>query len=113
MVAQSGRDGKTTDRSRSPAAADPQAQLQGRRRDAHRAVPVAGRVTISGKGLRKVSRKRTKAGSFTVKVKLSKKGAASRRALKRKKRKLSVKLTASFKPTEGASSRATRKLVFK
>ena len=48
-----------------------------------------------------------------MKVKLSKSGGAKRKALKRKKKKLSVKLTASFKPTKGTSSKATRKLVFK
>ena len=42
-------------------------------------VPAAGRVTFTGKGTRKVTRKRTKAGSFTVKVKLSKSGNAKRK----------------------------------
>jgi hypothetical protein len=76
-------------------------------------VPAAGKATLTGKGLKKATRKATKAGSFTVKVKLAKSGTKRLNALKRKKRKLSVKLTARFAPTKGAASKATRKLVFK
>jgi hypothetical protein len=89
------------------------AKVKGRTATLKVRVPGAGRVTFTGKGLKKATRKATKAGTFTFKVKLAKSGAARLKALERKKKKLSVKLSASFKPTKGASSKATRKLIFK
>jgi hypothetical protein len=72
--------------------------------------PAAGRLTLSGSGLLSRSAKVRAAGRVTLKVRLSKAGAAS---LRRRGDRLRVRLRESFKPTVGASSSTTVVLAFK
>jgi len=71
-------------------------------------VPRAGTLTARGKGLRKTSRKVTKAGKVTLKLRLSKSGRALRARRHRAHRKLNVPVTLHLGPL-----RASRTLVFK
>jgi hypothetical protein len=67
-------------------------------------IPAAGKVTVSGGGVRAVGKGATKAERLTVQVPLSKAGTAS---LRKRHNRLSVALKASFKPTSGSSSSAS------
>jgi hypothetical protein len=71
-------------------------------------VPRAGSLTARGKGLRKASRKVTKAGRVTMKVRLSKSGRALRTRRHRAHRKLKVPVTVRL-----GHLRASRTLTFK
>lgn len=62
--------------------------------------PAAGRVTLSGKGVAKKTTTFKAAGTQVVRVKLSKAGAASLQ----RKRKLVVRLTASYAPATGTTA---------
>jgi hypothetical protein len=66
-------------------------------------IPAAGKVVVSGGGVRAIGKGVTKPERLTVKVPLSKAGTAS---LRKHRNRLSVALKASFKPTSGASSSA-------
>ena len=72
-------------------------------------VPGAGSITLGGAHLTKVTRKATKAGRLTLKVKLTRAGLAS---LHRHRGLLRVKLTVHFKPKSGANSSATASVRF-
>ena len=80
-------------------------------------VPAGGRVTVTGKGVKRVRKNAAAAGSQTLRAKLSRKGVASLR----KKRRLPVRLRATFVPKKGAvvggeavrSSTATRTVRFR
>jgi hypothetical protein len=88
-------------------------------------VPAPGTVTLTGKGIARVKKTFKAAGTYKVRVKLSKAGVkALKKARKQKskrKRKLSVKVSAAFAPKKGAvaggapvkASRASKKLTFK
>ena len=88
-------------------------------------VPAPGKVTITGKGLAKVRKTATKAGTFTVKTKLTKKGVKALKkklkAKKKSKRKLVVKVSAAYTPKKGSTvageavkaSKASKKATFK
>ncbi|MGH2852795.1 MAG: hypothetical protein ACRDLF_01190, partial [Solirubrobacteraceae bacterium] len=67
-------------------------------------VPTAGRVSITGRGVRSAVRDAAKAERLTLRVSLSKAAASS---LRHSHRRLPVKLKASFKPTAGTGSSAT------
>jgi hypothetical protein len=67
-------------------------------------IPVAGKVTVSGGGVRAVGKGATKAERLTVRIPLSKAGTAS---LRKRHNRLSVTLKASFKPNSGSSSSAS------
>lgn len=71
-------------------------------------LPAAGRVTVSGRLIRKAARKRSEAGTVRVPVRLT---AKAKRALKRK-RTLKAKVRVVFKPTTGPRSRARVSLTF-
>ena len=78
--------------------------------------PAAGRVTITGPGLRRATRTVTARSRFSVKVGLSGKGLESLRRSRRAGKRLRVKAKASFAPAAGAganASKAGRTLVFK
>jgi hypothetical protein len=62
--------------------------------------PAAGKVTISGNGVRTVVRKTGRAERITLELGLSKAGVAS---LRRLRNGLKVRLLASFKPTTGGN----------
>ncbi len=66
-------------------------------------VPAAGRVAVTGRGVRSAVRHAAKAERLTLRVSLSKAAAA---ALRRGHHRLPVKLKASFEPTVGAGSTA-------
>jgi hypothetical protein len=66
-------------------------------------IPAAGKIVVSGGGVRAANRQAAKSERLTVKIPLSKAGAAS---LHKRHNRLGVKLKASFKPTSGASSSA-------
>lgn len=72
-------------------------------------VPAAGKVTLTGGGVKSDTRKPGKAERVTLKVKLSKAGTAS---LRRHNHRLKVKLKAAFKPTKGTSSSAAATVTF-
>jgi hypothetical protein len=72
-------------------------------------VPAAGKVTLTGSGVKSDTRKPGKSERVTLKVKLSKAGTASRR---RHNHRLKVKLKAAFKPTKGTSSSAAATVTF-
>jgi hypothetical protein len=82
-------------------------------------VPGPGTVTLTGKGILKATKTFPAAGTYKVRVKLSK--AAVKALRSGRKRKLSLKLTAAFAPKAGAAaggaplkaSRASAKLTFK
>jgi hypothetical protein len=88
-------------------------------------VPAGGGVKISGKGLATVRKTFAKAGTYTLRTKLTKVGVkALQRALHRKakkQRKLVLRLTASYSPRGGSSvggesvkaSRASKRITFK
>jgi hypothetical protein len=67
-------------------------------------VPAAGRIAVTGRGVRSTVRHAAKAERLTLRVSLTKATAAS---LRRGHRRLPVKLKASFKPTSGAASSTT------
>jgi hypothetical protein len=67
-------------------------------------IPAAGKVTVSGGGVRAVGKGATKSERLTVRIPLSKAGTAS---LRKRHNRLSVALKASFKPTSGSSSSAS------
>jgi hypothetical protein len=71
-------------------------------------VPRAGTLTARGKGLRKANRKVTKAGTVTLKLRLSKSGRALRARRHRAHRKLKVPVTVRL-----GSLRDSRTLTFK
>jgi hypothetical protein len=71
-------------------------------------VPRAGTLTARGKGLRKASRKVTKAGKVTLKLRLSKSGRVLRARRHRAHRKLKVPVTLRL-----GSLKASRTLTFK
>lgn len=66
-------------------------------------IPAAGKVTVSGGGVRAIGKGITKAERLTVRIPLSKAGTAS---LRKHRNRLQVALKASFKPTSGTSSSA-------
>jgi hypothetical protein len=66
-------------------------------------VPAAGTLTISGGGMRSLRRQAAKAERVTLRLVLSKAGAAS---LRKHRHRLTIKLDASFRPVSGASSSA-------
>jgi hypothetical protein len=73
-------------------------------------VPAAGRVSVSGTDLKRITKKAGKAGTFTVKVKLSKNGLA----VLDRKGKLKIKARVGFLPnTKHPTSKAFVTLVFK
>jgi hypothetical protein len=67
-------------------------------------VPAAGRVTLAGQGVRAAAGRATKAERLTLRVRLTRAGVAS---LRRSRRPLRVKLTASFKPTAAGTGSTT------
>jgi hypothetical protein len=83
-------------------------------------IPARGKVTLSGKGLSKVRKSFAKAGTYTVRMKLTKTGIKSLkralRAKKKSKRKLVLKVRAVYEPAKGtdaSASTVSRKLTFK
>jgi hypothetical protein len=72
-------------------------------------VPAAGRLMLSGKGVKSTVRNVLGAQRITLKVKLAKAGITS---LHRHHNHLKVQLKASFKPTNGAGSTATTSVTF-
>jgi len=72
-------------------------------------VPAAGRLTISGSGLKQAARTSKRAGSATVEVALSRAGLAS----VHRHRRLRVKLTAYFTLSTSSSSSAFTTLTFR
>jgi hypothetical protein len=72
--------------------------------------PGAGRVTLTGRGVRSSSAQAAGAQRLTLRVSLSKASAASLRRGAR--HRLQVKLKVSFKPTNGSSSSATVSATF-
>lgn len=68
-------------------------------------VPSAGRLTLSGGGVKKVAREAPKAERMTITTTLTKARAASLR--KRHGKRTSIRLTAAFAPVAGAASKAT------
>jgi hypothetical protein len=73
-------------------------------------VPAAGKATITGRGVRSVSAQAAKSERLTLRVSLTKASIASLRRGPR--RRLAVRLTASFKPTSGSSSSAALTVTF-
>jgi hypothetical protein len=67
-------------------------------------IPAAGKVLVSGGGVRAIGKGATKSERLTVRIPLSKAGTAS---LRKRQHRLSVALKASFKPTSGSSSSAS------
>jgi hypothetical protein len=88
-------------------------------------VPAPGTVTVTGKGLKRARGSFARAGTYKLKTKLTKKGVKALkkvlRAKKKSKRKLVVKVAASYSPKAGSTvagqavkaSKATRKATFK
>jgi hypothetical protein len=88
-------------------------------------VPAPGAVKVTGKGLKTVKKSFAKAGTYTVKTKLTKKGVKSLkralRAKKKSKRKLVLKVAASYAPKKGSTvggepvkaGKASKKLTFR
>jgi len=72
-------------------------------------IPVAGKIVVSGGGVRAVGKGAVKAERLTVRIPLSKAGTAS---LRKRHNRLSVALKASFKPTSGPSSSASATVHF-
>jgi len=66
-------------------------------------VPGAGRITVTGAGVTRVSRKVARAGTYRITARLS---AAARRHLKQR-RKLPVKLRVGYTASVGDSSTAS------
>ena len=73
-------------------------------------VPSAGRVVLAGRGVRAAGAYAAKAERLTLRVSLSKAVVASLRRGRR--HRLTVKLTASFKPAGGSGSSATVAVTF-
>ncbi|HEY5045170.1 MAG TPA: hypothetical protein VII53_04870 [Solirubrobacteraceae bacterium] len=71
--------------------------------------PAAGRLTISGSGLKQAGRMLKQAGKTTVDVRLSRAGLASLYSHHR----LKVRLTASFTPSKGSGSSVSTTLMFR
>jgi hypothetical protein len=69
----------------------------------------AGKLVVSGTGLKKVTKSVSKAGKVTVTLKLT--GAAAKKLAKAGKAK--VKVTATFTPTAGTAGSATKSLLLK
>lgn len=67
--------------------------------------PAAGRVTLAGWGVRPATVRATKAGELTLRVRLSKAGAAAVRRTRH--HRMAVRLKVSFKPSHGSSSAAS------
>jgi hypothetical protein len=65
-------------------------------------VPSAGTIALAGRDIRTVSRQTAKAERLTLRARLSPAGVASLRS-SRGRRRLALKLTASFKPAAGGS----------
>lgn len=72
-------------------------------------VPSAGRLTVSGSGVKRVVRKEPKTARVVLHIKLTKAASA---ALARHRRRLAVTLHAAFEPVHGAPSFAAAKLMF-
>lgn len=72
-------------------------------------IPAAGKVVVSGGGVKAVDKSAGKAERLTVRIPLSKAGTAS---LRKHRNRLSVALKASFKPTSGSSSSASATVHF-
>jgi hypothetical protein len=72
-------------------------------------LPSAGKLVISGSGLKKTLKTATKAGKYSIRLSLT---VNARRTLKRK-HQLSVKTRVVFAPSSGTSSTATVTLTFK
>lgn len=72
-------------------------------------VPAAGRLLVSGRGVKKLSRRVTKAGRLTLRVVTTK---AEDSSLHKHRRRVSLELDASFTPVSGPSSAATIKVAF-
>jgi hypothetical protein len=72
-------------------------------------VPAAGSLTVSAAHAKAVKRKATKAGTLTVKLHLTRAGAAD---VRRHHNKLSVKVTAAFKAAGGTASAASATVRF-
>lgn len=68
-----------------------------------------GLVTVSGPGLRKATKRASKAGKVTLVLRLAPK---SKKAL-RKRGRLNREVTVAFKPSEGRGASTTRSLAFK
>jgi hypothetical protein len=73
------------------------------------ALPSAGRLQTSGSGLTRAAKTASKAGTYTVRVKLTEQ---ARRTLKRKRR-LTVTVRVVFTPLGGQASAVTARLTFK
>jgi len=71
-------------------------------------VPGAGTLTLSGSGIKRVSREASQAERMTLAVTLTKTRSASLRKHHRKSTK--VTLTVAFLPVSGATSKATRRI---
>jgi hypothetical protein len=72
-------------------------------------VPAAGKVTLTGRGVRSTHARPTKAERLTLRVTLTKATAAS---LRRGRRPMWIKLEASFEPHIGPSSNASEEVSF-
>jgi len=72
-------------------------------------VPAAGRLVLSGKGVRSVHEQADRAERVTVRAVLTKAGVAS---LRKRGRRLEVKLEASFAPVSGPRSSTATKVAF-
>jgi hypothetical protein len=72
-------------------------------------VPTAGRLTLSGHGVKSVSQQADAGERITIKTSLTKAGVASRR---RHRHGIAVQLKVSFKPVSGASSAANTTVRF-
>ncbi len=72
-------------------------------------VPAAGTATVSGKGVRATSKQAARTEHLTLRISLSRAASAS---LRHHRRRLAVRLDASFHPTSGSNSSATVTVVF-
>jgi hypothetical protein len=79
-------------------------KVSGQRASVTLRVPSAGRVTLSGKGLRTTTVGVKDAGTVVAKVSLSKSGAKAMRKLGARRRALVVRLRAAFTPAQGAAA---------
>ncbi|HYJ21121.1 MAG TPA: hypothetical protein VEW07_03750, partial [Solirubrobacterales bacterium] len=71
--------------------------------------PGKGKLTITGPGVKKVTKSVSKAGTYTVKVNLTPGAAKDLERSGQAQKTLKV----SFKPSQGKASSATAKLTFK
>jgi hypothetical protein len=72
-------------------------------------VPAAGKLLVSGRGLKKLSRQVKKAERLTVRLGTTKAEASS---LRKHRRRVSLELEASFTPVSGPSSATSTKVAF-